>query len=347
MAREEPCHPSRSSRWFALGGSPPFRKGVGTTILALAIIVLMISLNFLPLVSASSDALAPASSPEPSLITTEGVGDDVSVGTRSANLTVSSLTNKYRVLTEEYAIVVDYSSSFIEYQIRPYFTTDYLRYKRVNPQYAGDGTIDQNGNALDSVSMTISSWGQDGYVVWFVESCAEFSLKQSFNIYRDYFELDVTYRPGTKNVLTTYYLALCSSGGSIYNLMGSEINRYVPGFPEDTPSSHGIGGYYPSYQMYAPACDIRTPTGTLGAEWGSSDTVAYLYSPIWLSGGSGGASVFAVKYFSYNSVVPNIGLSTEETFHLYCRPYKYTDGKERGYDVGYAQWVAPKIASAW
>ncbi|MEM0449175.1 MAG: fibronectin type III domain-containing protein [Methanomassiliicoccales archaeon] len=304
------------------------------------------SLNLFPWVSASEYIITTREG-EPSPGTTEVIGDDITIGVRSANLTVIAMTNKYKVLTEEYAIIADYSTSFIEYQIRPYFTTDYIRYKRVNPQYAGDGTIDQYGNALDGVAMTITNWGQEGNVVWFIESCAEFSIKQSFNIYRDYFELDVTYKPGTKNVLTTYYIALCSSSGSIYNLMAGKINRYVPGFPEDTPASNGIGGYYPSFQMYAPACDVRVPGGILGAEWGFSDTVAYIYSPIWLSGGVGGASAFAIKYFSYNSIVPNIGLGKETTFHAFVRPYKYTDGKERGYNVGYAQWVAPKIASYW
>ena len=276
-----------------------------------------------------------------------GTGDDFSLSTGSSNLTVSSLTQKYKVFTQEYAIVVDYSTSFIEYQIRPYYTTDYIRYKRVNPQYAGDGTVDQNGAALDSVSMTISDWGRDGNTVWFLESCSEFSIKQSFNIYRDYFELNVTYSPGTKKVSTTYYFGLCSSSNSLYGLMNGEINRYLPGFPEDTPSGYGLGGWYPSFRMYAPACDLRVPTGVLGVEWGYEDTVAYLYSPIWLVGGTGGASVMALKYTSLNSILPNIALGQAETFHMMVRPYKYTDGKERGYDVGYAQWVAPKIAAKW
>ena len=38
-----------------------------------------------------------------------------------------------------------------------------------------------------------------------------------------------------------------------------------------------------------------------------------------------------------------------QTFHMFVRPYQYSDGKERGYDAGYAQWIAPRIAStsAW
>jgi fibronectin type 3 domain-containing protein len=331
-----------------MGTNPPFKKGTaaGRVLIVAAITFLLLS-NLFPIISISAEAAPPLESSLPSSSTPAITSDDITVGTRSANLTVLSSTNMYKVFTEEYAIWVDYSTNFVEYQIRPYFGSDYIRYKRANPEYAGDGTVDQYGNQLDQVQLTVTSYGKDGNTVWFLESCAEFSVKQSFNIYRDYFELNVTYSPGTKKVITTYYLALCSSSNSIYNLMNGKVNRYVPGVPELLDSGHGIGGYYPSFEMYAPACDMRVPSKNLGAEWGFSDTVAYIYSPLWLSGNGGGASVFAVKYFAYNSIVPNIALGESETFHLFCRPYKYTDGQDRGHDVGYAKWVAPKIASVF
>jgi hypothetical protein len=334
-------------RRYTIGASPPFRKGGRSPSMMWALLVVLVLLaGALPLtayqMSASVSNAQSSSTPAVSAAT----GTDVACGTRSTNLTVTTSTSKYKVLTEEYAIVVDYSTAFIEYQIRPYFTTDYIAYKRAKPQYAGDGTVDQNGVALDSVAMKVSSWGKSGSTVWFKESCAEFSILQSFNIYRDYFELNVTYSPGSKKVLTTYYFDLHAASGSRYGLMSDgHINRYIPGIPEDTPKSNGIGGWYPKYQMFAPAADLRVPGKNLGVEWGFEDTVAYLYSPLWLSGGVGGASVMSLKYTSINSVVPNIGLGTSQTFHMFVRPYQYTDGKDRGYDVGYASWVSPKIAA--
>ncbi|MEM0449177.1 MAG: fibronectin type III domain-containing protein [Methanomassiliicoccales archaeon] len=277
--------------------------------------------------------------------------EDFTLGALSSNLTITVSGTLITVWTEEYAIKVDFSTSFVDYRIQPYFCTDFIRYRRVNPQYAGDGTYDANGNALDSVSMTISSWGRSGNNVWFIESCPEFSLNQSFRVYRDYFELDVTYKPGTKKVLTTYFIGLYSASNSLYSLVNTatgRFNRYIPGYAEDTPDGYGFGGWYPSFKMFAPACDLRVPGKNLGVEWGYNETVAYLYSPVWMKDcGTGGASVMALKFSSKNSVVPNVALGTEETFHMFCRPYKYSDGKQRGYNVGYAQWVAPKIASAW
>jgi hypothetical protein len=329
---------------------PPFRKSGPILTIGTLLVVLLLFASALP-VSASqtnANALNAQSSMAPASAAGAMAGSDISLGQKSANLTVTTATNKYKVFTEEYAIIVDYSTSFIEYQIRPYFTTDYITYKRANPQYAGDGTIDQNGATLDSVSMRIASWGKSGNNVWFLESCAEFSLKQSFTIFRDYFELNVTYAPGTKNVLTTYYFDLHSASGSRYGLMSNgHINRYVPGFPEDTPSGNGLGGWYPSFRMFAPAADLRVPGRNLGIEWGYEDTVAYMYSPLWLAGGTGGASVMSLKYTSLNSVVPNIGLGSAETFHMFVRPYQYSDGKDIGHDVGYASWVAPKIAAKY
>ncbi|MDD1747706.1 MAG: fibronectin type III domain-containing protein [Methanomassiliicoccales archaeon] len=279
-----------------------------------------------------------------------GAGDDFQIGAASANLTTTTSTNKIYVWSEEYVIKVDYSTSYVDYKICPYFCTDFIRYRRVNPQYAGDGTYDVNKNEL-SVSMTISSWGRSGNRVWFRESCAEFSLNQTFSIYRDYFELNVTYAPGTRQVTTSYFIGLYSATGSIYSMLDigtGRYNRYVPGMDEKTPDSRGLGGWYPSLNMFAPACDMRAPGKNLGVEWGYNETSAYLYSPIWMKDcGTGGASAFTMKFSSKNSVVLNPSLGTPETFHMFVRPYKYTDGKDRGYDVGYAQWVAPLIAKAY
>ena len=122
-------------------------------------------------------------------------------------------------------------------------------------------------------------------------------------------------------------------------------NRYMPGIAEDTPASYGMGGWYPSLDMYAPACDLRVNGGNLGVEWGYEDTEAYMFSPVWLNGGTGGSNIFGLKYTSLNSVVPNIALGAKQTFHMFVRPYQYTDGKQQGHDVGYAQWVAPIIAA--
>lgn len=275
--------------------------------------------------------------------------DDFSLGTRSSNLTTTTSTKLVTVWTEEYSIRVDYSTSFVDYTIRPYFTTDYIRYRRVNPQYAGDGTVDHQGNALDSVSMTISKWGKVGTTVWFLESCPEFSLNHTFDIYRDYFELKVEYTPGTKKVVTTYFVGLYSSSGSLYNMLsGGKYYRYVPGQAEDTPASNALGGWYPRHGFVAPAFDLRTPLRNMGVEWGYDETAAYLLSPVWMNDmGTGGPSVFGLKYTSVNSVVPNPSLGSSETFSMFVRPYKFADGKDRGYDVGYAQWIAPRIAAAW
>lgn len=337
--------PRRTNRLhYSPGMAPPFKKPLAGSIACLLVLILL-STAFSSFASSDSYGSAlSADAPTSVAASLTGDGADVTVGQRSSSLTVTKLTSKYLVSTEEYSITADYSTSFIEYRIKPYYSTDYILYKRVNPQYPGDGTVDQYGNALDAVKMTISSWGQSGNVVWFVESCAEFSLKQSFTIYRDYFELNVTYSPGTKKVLTTYYIGLCSSTGSLYTLTNAQ-NRYVPGNPEVTPSGDGMGGWYPSFTMYAPACDLRVPGGSMGVEWGYEDTVAYLGSPVWLSGGRGGSSVMALKYTSLNSVVPNIALGASETFHMFVRPYQYSDGKSHGYDVGYAKWVAPRIAA--
>ncbi len=274
--------------------------------------------------------------------------EDFALDVRSNNLTVTTTATTILIWTEEYCICVDHATSFITYDVRPYFSSDFIRYGRVNPEVPGDGTVDQYGNALDSVAMTISEWGQDGDTIWFLESCAEFSIKQSFALYRDYFELDVTYTPGTKNVLTTYSFGLYTATNSLISLFDDGENyRYVPGNDEDTPAGYGLGGWYPSFKMFAPACDLRVPSGNLGVEWGYNETVAYIGAPVWLKDVGGGNSLFGLKYTSMDSVVPNVALGSAKTFHMFVRPYQYSDGETHGYDVGYAQWVAPKIASAW
>ena len=280
---------------------------------------------------------------------TPSQSENFALGAQSANLTVQKSGSVITVFAEEYKINVDYSTPYVNYTIHPYFTTDFIRYRRVNPQGTGGGTVDQNENDLNVLSMTISKYGETGNTVWFKESCPEFSLNQSFVIYRDYFELNVTYQPGTKNALTTYFIALYDKNNAYQSLFkDGKVGRYVPGFDEDNPREFGMGGWYPRTCFYAPACDLRKPGGDLGVEWGYNETVAYLYSPIWMKDmGGGGPSTFALKYSSINSIVPNIALGTSKTFHMFVRPYKFSDSADRGYDVGYAQWVAPRVASYW
>lgn|GEM_PF-1002012 len=279
--------------------------------------------------------------------------EDFSIGVRPANLTVSTGEKMITVSTEEYKLVVEYATYFVNYTIHPYYTTDFIWYRRMDPYYPGNGTTDHLGNPLDSVKMTISKWGRNGNIVWFLESCPEFSLNQSFNFFRDYFELNVTYIPGTKKVVTTYFIGLFSASRTLYSLVSDSsgrYNRYVPGAPENTPSSNVLGGWYPRNGMFAPVCDMRAYGSNLGVEWGYNETVAYIASPQWMqpkNPTNGGASVFGLKFSSINSVVPNPALGTSKTFQMFIRPYKYADGKPRGYAVGYAQWISPKIASAW
>ncbi len=250
--------------------------------------------------------------------------------------------------TDEYNLTVDWSQQgWVDYRIAPDFTTDSVRYRRVNPTYPGKGTIDEFGNPLNGVNMTITSWGLAGNVASFVEACQEFSLNQTFTFFRDYMELNVTYIPGTKNVLTTYFIGLYSASEKMHNMFDGGYHRYMPGADEELPKSHRMGGWYPRYTMFAPAVDMRVPQGNMGVEWGYNDTVGYLSSPIWMKDYGGGASAFSLKYSSINSIVPNIGLGSPETFHMFIRPYQYDDGKDRGYDVGYAQWVTKKIVDEW
>ena len=290
----------------------------------------------------------PTSSLGPSSPST-GTPGDFEVGVPSSNLTTSSANSVITVLTEEYRLTVNYQTSYVDYKLQPYFCTDFIRYRRVNPQYTEYGTYDSAFNALNGVSMTISSWGRSGDTVWFMESCPEFSLNQTFCLYRDYFELDATYRPGTKNVVTSYFFALYSASNSQYNMISEgHYYRYVPGYEEDRAAGAGMGGWYPSLWMYAPAFDLRAKNRNLGVEVGMNETVCYIGSPVWMKEPStGGDGAFAVKYFTKDSRVPNMALTAPETFHLFVRPYRYTDGQDRGHDAGYAQWVAPKVAAAY
>ena len=274
---------------------------------------------------------------------------DFELGVLSDTIALETSGGSYIITTDEYSITATNDNGYVDYVIKPYFSDDVIRYRRVNPQTASEGTVDQNGNDMNWVSMSITDHGQDGNTIWFLEWCPQFSIKQSFTIYRDYFELDATYTPGTSNVIATYFVGLYSSSGSMYNMFADgQPHRYIPGVPESTPASNGIGGWFPAYQMFAPAFDMRVPGGTMGVEWGFDETEAYLYSPIWMKDyGGGGASVFALKFTSTGSVVPDPGLGTEQTWSMFVRPYKYVDGEPRGHDAGYAQWVSESIAEQY
>ncbi|MDW5563183.1 MAG: hypothetical protein SA339_08145 [Methanomassiliicoccus sp.] len=273
----------------------------------------------------------------------------MALGVSSSNLTVVNNAGTYTAYSENYKIVVAQSGNAVCYVIKPYFTSDVIEYGRLNPLTGNEGTVDQYGNDLNYVTTTITSWGQNGNCVWFVESCSQYSIRHEFTIYRDYFELDVTYTPGASKVITTYAISLNSASGAYYDLFSDgKDHRYIPGTPLNTPKTNGIGGWYPCYYMYAPAFDMRVPGRSLGVEWGFSDEEAYIYSPTWISGSPvDGASVFSVKYTSSAGVLPDPALGTAKTFHMYVRPYQYTDGEARGHCSGYADWIGPQIASEW
>ncbi len=276
-------------------------------------------------------------------------GGSIATGALSSNMTVETNGGAYAVIAERYKIVIAQSGNSVSYTIRPYFTSDVIRYGRLNPLTGNEGTVDEYGNLLNHVTTTITSWGQDGNKVWFVESCSQYSLRHKFTIYRDYFDLDVTYTPGASKVIATYAISMNSASGSYYDLFSDgQDHRYIPGTPLDLPKSNGIGGWYPFYRMFAPAFDMRVPGRQLGVEWGFSDEEAYIWSPTWIAGNPvDGASVFSVKYTSTGGVLPDPALGTEQTFHMFVRPYQYTDGKARGYCSGYAEWIGPQIAAQW
>jgi hypothetical protein len=295
--------------------------------------------------SGSTDATDPSGTSVPNL---SGDGS-IATGVLSSNVSVSNNGGAYVVYSENYKIVIAQSGNSVLYTIKPYFTTDVIQYGRLNPMTGNEGTVDQYGNELNYVTTSITSWGQNGNVIWFVEGCSQYSLRHEFTIYRDYFELDVTYTPGSSKVITTYAITLNSGSGSYYDLFSDgQDHRYIPGTPLDTPKSNGIGGWYPCYEMFAPAFDMRVPGRTLGVEWGFSDEEAYIWSPTWIAGNVvDGASVFSVKYTSTGGVLPDPSLGTSQTFHMFVRPYEYDDGQARGYCSGYADWIGPQIASEW
>lgn len=298
--------------------------------------------------SPSSGSTDATGSPGTSVPNLSG-GGSIATGVLSSNMSVTNNGGSYVVSSENYKIVIAQSGNSVLYTIKPYFTSDVIQYGRLNPLTGNEGTVDEYGNLLNYVTTSITSWGQNGNVVWFVESCSQYSLRHEFTIYRDYFTLDVTYTPGTSKVIATYAISLNSASGSYYDLFSDgQDHRYIPGSPLNTPKSNGIGGWYPCYQMFAPAFDMRVPGRTLGVEWGFSDAEAYIWSPTWIAGTPvDGASVFSIKYTSTGGVLPDPSLGTSQTFHMFVRPYHYDDGKARGYCSGYANWIGPQIASQW
>jgi hypothetical protein len=267
----------------------------------------------------------------------------------SSNFSVEQKDGGFVVWTDEYSLTLSQEGGSVRYEVRPYFTTDVIRYQRLDPMNPGEGTVDEFGNPLDGVTTSITEWGQGPNKVWFKESCDQFSLVHEFTIFRDYFELDVTYAPGTSNVMSTYVVGLYSEDGRMYNMFSDgEPHRYIPGVPEDTPYTHGIGGWFPAYMMFAPAFDMRAPGRSLGVEWGYDETEAYLYSPVWMKGMTvDGSSAFGLKYTSTGAVLPDPSTGEAQTFHMFVRPYEYKDAQPRGHDAGYAQWVAHRISDSW
>ena len=275
--------------------------------------------------------------------------EDFELGVRSSIMEVDVGESSYEVRSDEYSITIAQDGDYVDYVIRPYFTDDVMRYRRVNPNVPAEGTVGADGKDLNWVSMRISDFGHDGNRVWFVESSPQFSMRQEFTIYRDYFEFDSTYVPGEENAIVTYFAGLYDQNGGMIDLFSDgQVHRYVPGFDEQRPSTHGIGGWYPSFEMFAPSFDIRQPNGDLGLEWGYNEEEAYLWAPIWMKDfGGGGPSTFCMKFSSKSSVLPDPDKGEETTYHMFVRPYKYSDGEPIGHNYGYAKWVATEIAKEW
>lgn len=297
--------------------------------------------------SGSTDLTKPSGDGE--AIDPKDIYEDFELGAESSTLEVEISDSNYVIYTDEYSITVSQDDNFADYVIRPYFTDDVIRYRRIDPKAAGEGTVDQNGNDLNWVSMRISDHGKDGNRIWFVESCPQFSMRQEFTIYRDYFELDATYIPGEKNAVVTYFTGLYDQDGRMIDLFSDgKVHRYVPGFAEDRPATHGIGGWYPSFEMFAPSFDIRQPNGDLGLEWGYNEEEAYLQAPVWMKNfGGGGPSTFGLKFSSKSSILPDPAKGEETTYQMFVRPYKHSDGEPIGHNYGYAKWAAAKIADKW
>jgi len=274
-------------------------------------------------------------------------------GAPTSILDVTESDQAVVVTTDEYELRVDFSGCMVDFTIRPVFTQDYIRYRKVDPTYRDGGTVDEDGVWLDEAGplcSTLADRGSDGAAAWFLEAFDGFSVRHGFTFYRDYLELEATYLPGTRKVLVTYFIALYGPGDSLHPMIvdNEHFHRYMPGMGERTTVEYGIGGWYPNFMIFAPACDMRVHEGTMGVEWGYDETVAYIYSPVWMRDmGEGGGSAFLLAYTSLNSVVPNVALGTEETFSTFIRPYMAADGADQGHDAAYARWVAPRIAAAW
>lgn len=282
---------------------------------------------------------------------------DIAVGEPAPSIQVTESATSVVAETDEYVLEVEWSGCRVDYLVRPSFTTNYLRYQRIHPQNDWPGTIDANGASLDDVCSAITDYSRDGSSLTFVESMAggELAIRHTFRLLRDYLELDATYVPGTTKALARYIVALFDQNDELISL--GPDHHYAPGQREDTPESNVLGGHYPGFLLFAPAIDVRVGDGDLGFEWGFDDVAATISSPQWIDpadyGDNGGADVFALSLGPRNSVYPegsfDLGFipNEEHTWHMFVRPYRYADGEPAGHDVGYAQWIAPRIAAAW
>ena len=192
---------------------------------------------------------------------------------------------------------------------------------------------------LTGFRMKISDHGQDGNKVWFMESCPQFSMRQEFTIFRDYFELDTTYIPGESNAVVSYFVGLYDENNGMIDLFSDgKVHRYVPGFDEERPSTHGIGGWYPSFEMFAPSFDLRTPNGDLGLEWGYNEEEAYLWAPIWMKDFGGGGPLPSASSSRQELGAPDPA-RRETAYHMFVRPYKHTDSSPSVTTTA-TKWVA-------
>ena len=272
-----------------------------------------------------------------SVFALDGDGRTIDLDARSSELSATYTGGTYVVRTDNYTVTVVQSGSSVSYIIRPYFTTDYILYQRLDPLTADEGTVDEFGKDLNWVTTRITGWGQDGDSVWFLESCPQFSLLHTFDLHRDYFELDVAYAPGTSKVMVTYAIALCSTNGRMYDLFSDgQVHRYVPGIPEETPKTNGIGGWYPCYEMFAPAFDMRVPGRTLGV--GGASTRPGLPTPRYGSTGTRGRGLGlrSEVHLHRRGASRSLAGYGEDLAHVRA-PYEQTDGEARGHVAGYAE----------
>jgi len=284
--------------------------------------------------------------PEPPPSPGEGEYSDISLNVKPTSVTDSQAGEVVTITTDEYDLIVDWSvDRYVDFKIKPKFTTDFIRYKRTKGTWS-PGTSDQDGNNLDDVvDLNIGAWGRNGNVAWFYENCSEYSLNHTFTFYRDYIELNVHYKPGTKNVSAGYFVGFYNSIDSRVGVSwGKDSTTFAPGVDEFGPSSHGKGGWYPKGYFFAPVFDWRATNSDIGVEWGYNTIPSFIYSPHW----SGGYSYhFGLIFTSTNSAGPHKKSGTEEDFHMFVRPYQGNDGKKRGYAYGYAQWIGPKLAEKY